>query len=193
MFINLVDNFFIDRRDVWATPFGRVRGSDMAVVDKFYSGYSSLPDNKQPDQVRAKQSRRWTTTMAMAAAVRAAVAAAAAMGVVTAFFLVKHDSECAYTMRTHAAFEATTSTRESKRVIKRPSRCGVFSHPVTDPAVGHLRPHSPGLCCVGCALVLCDLSMRWGPLWLLMRWLIGRPRAKSRTTETSTCKTCSPC
>ena len=56
VFINLVDNFFIDRRDVWATPFGRVRGADMAVVDKFYSGYSSLPDNKQPDQVRKTSS-----------------------------------------------------------------------------------------------------------------------------------------
>jgi peptidyl-prolyl cis-trans isomerase A (cyclophilin A) len=38
IFINLVDNFFIDHRDVWATPFARVvTGFD--VVERFYSGY----------------------------------------------------------------------------------------------------------------------------------------------------------
>ena len=38
IFVNLVDNFFIDHRDVWATPFARVvTGFD--VVERFYNGY----------------------------------------------------------------------------------------------------------------------------------------------------------
>ena len=38
VFINLADNFFIDHRDIWATPFGRViTGFD--VVTNFFSGY----------------------------------------------------------------------------------------------------------------------------------------------------------
>lgn len=36
IFINLVDNFFIDHRDVWATPFGRVNSEGMRIVDRFY-------------------------------------------------------------------------------------------------------------------------------------------------------------
>lgn len=38
VFINLHDNFFIDHRDVWATPFARVV-TGMDVVERFYAGY----------------------------------------------------------------------------------------------------------------------------------------------------------
>ena len=50
VFINLADNFFIDYRDPWATPFGRISKEGMQIVEKFYGGYSKLPDNEQPDQ-----------------------------------------------------------------------------------------------------------------------------------------------
>jgi len=55
VFINLVDNFFIDHRDVWATPFGRIDSEGMKVVESFYSQYNSLPPNQQPDQGKIGQ------------------------------------------------------------------------------------------------------------------------------------------
>ena len=53
VFINLQDNFFIDHRDVWATPFARVV-TGMDVVERFYAGYQRAEKRGGPTPQQGK-------------------------------------------------------------------------------------------------------------------------------------------
>ena len=57
VFINLADNFFIDHRDVWATPFGRVI-TGFEIVEKFYSGYQRHERDGGPTPIQGLIARQ---------------------------------------------------------------------------------------------------------------------------------------